>query len=200
MSKTLRPYIEIDGELCADIDGQSMHVQLLYKEADEPVPKGDLYLYPKSDPRRKIMKRLMLYMMNTSKDYDLKAGRKAVIRTYNHHQSPEEPSVLEECIKKLEELHEPILKLLYKSNWGRLQKTEADLMLNIMEEGMKKGILVLPVHDGCLCQRRHKLKVLELFRQQGIGAAENIKQLIKPDINAMREAIKDVYKLREKIG
>ena len=109
----------------------------------------------------------MLYMMNSKKDYDLKDGRKAAIGTYNYHQSPEEPSVLEEYIDQLEELHKPILKLLYRSNWGRLQKTEADLMLNIMEEGMKTGILVLPVHDGCLCQLRHKEKVLELFMQQG---------------------------------
>jgi hypothetical protein len=199
MSKALRPYIEIDGELCADIDGKSMHVQLLYKEADEPTPKGDLYLYPKSDPRRKIMKNLMLYMMNSRKDYDLKDGRTAAIRTYNHHQSPEEPSVLEEYIEQLEELHKPILKLLYRSNWGRLQKTEADLMLNIMEEGMKTGILVLPVHDGCLCQLRHKEKVLELFMQQGIDADENLNQLNKPDINARREAIEEVKKLREEI-
>ena len=133
------------------------------------------------------------------KDYDLKDGRTAAIRTYNHHQSPEEPSVLENYIGQLEELHKPILKLLYRSNWGMLQKTEADLMLNIMEEGVKTGILVLPVHDGCLCQLRHKEKVLELFMQQGIDADENLKQLNKPDINANWEAIEKVKKLREEI-
>jgi len=140
MSKRLRPYIEIDGELCADIDGKSMHVQLLYKQAGHTVPKGELYLYPKSDPRRKIMKNLMLYMMNTKKEYDLTDGRTAVIKTYNQQQPPEEPSMLKEYIKQLEELHKPILNLLYRSNWGSLQKAEADLMLNIMSEGIKKGI------------------------------------------------------------
>jgi hypothetical protein len=197
MRKALRPYIEIDGELCADIDGKSMHVQLLYKEAGEPIPEGDLYLYPKPDPRRKIMKGLMLYMMNTKKDYAVKDGRATVIKTYNQHKPPEDPGLLEEYIQQLEELHKPILQLLYKSNWGRLQKVEADLMLNIMEEGMTQGIFVMPVHDGCLCQRRHKDAVVELFRQQGIDAEENLKQLSKPDIKAMKEAIEVVKELRE---
>lgn len=198
MSKRLRPYIEIDDELCADIDGKSMHVQLLYKEANEPIPKGDLYIYPKPDPKRKIMKNLMLYMMNTRKDYNLEAGRKAVIRTYNRHQTKMDISILEEYIRQLEQQHEPILKFLYRSNWGKLQRTEADLMLNIMEAGMKQGVLVLPVHDGCLCQRKHKKKVLDIFKQQGIDAEENNEQLNKPDIEAMREAVEEVKKLREK--
>lgn len=199
MNKALRPYIEIDGELCADVDGKSMHVQLLYKEAGEPIPEGDLYLYPKPDPRRKIMKGLMLYMMNTKKDYAVKDGRATVIKTYNQHKPPEDPGLLEEYIQQLEELHKPILQLLYKSNWGRLQKVEADLMLNIMEEGLKQGILVLPVHDGCLCQRRHKDAVMELFKQQGIDAEENLQQSNKPDIKAMKEAIEVVKKLRKDI-
>jgi len=199
MPKKLRAYIEIDGELCADIDGKSMHVQLLYQEAGVPIPNTELYLYPKSDPRRKILKNLMLYMMNTRKDYDLETGRTAVIRTYNRHQSKDDPSLLLEHINQLEDLHKPILKLLYRSNWGRLQKTEADLILDIMEEAMKQGILVLPVHDGCLCQCKHKQKVLELFKLNGIDAEENLKQRQKPNIKVQRQAISKVKAIREDI-
>ena len=28
-------------------------------------------------------------------------------------------------------------------------------MLNIAERGMADGVVILPVHDGCLCPRRH---------------------------------------------
>jgi hypothetical protein len=35
--------------------------------------------------------------------------------------------------------------------------------------------------------------------QQGIDADENLNQLNKPDINARREAIEEVKKLREEI-
>lgn len=65
MPKTLRPLITIDGELTCDIDGCAMHVQLLYHKAGVPVPDSELYIY--TDERRKITKRLMLYMMKHKK-------------------------------------------------------------------------------------------------------------------------------------
>jgi len=96
---------------------------------------------------------------------------------YKKHYGNEEN--LEEYIRELEGFHHKISTHLYKPNWGRLQKTEAAIMLNIMEEGMKEGIVILPVHDGCLCQRQHRDSVLQFFSDQGIKADEN-KEHLKP--------------------
>lgn len=52
-------------------------------------------------------------------------------------------------------------------------------MLTIMEAGMADGIVILPVHDGCLCQRQHKENVLKYFADQSIEVAEN-KDHLKP--------------------
>ena len=186
MPSEARRFITIDGELTADIDGKSMHVQLLYKEAGLPVPDAELYIYPKSDPRRKIAKNLMLYAMNTRKKWKIKQGRIAVIRTYKKHHKVPDGTNLMKIIMELEKLHEPILHLLYQSNWGRLQCTEAGIMLKIMLAAMKENILVLPVHDGCLCQQKHKARVLELFADQGILAEENKKHLEPLDLDKMR--------------
>ena len=48
-------------------------------------------------------------------------------------------------------------------------------MLSIMEKGMSDNIVILPVHDGCLCQRKYAETVLGYFEELGIAAAENKK-------------------------
>lgn len=183
----LRRMITIDDELTADIDGKAMHVQLLYGKEGQPVPDGEMYIYPKPDPRRKIAKRLMLLMMNTRKTWPGNSGRVAVIKTYKAHYTVPEGVDLMTVIKKLEKLHKPIRHLLYQSNWGELQCTEAGIMLLIMEAAMQENIVVLPVHDGCLCQRKHRDRVLELFIEQGIKAEENMDHLQPLDLENMRE-------------
>lgn len=194
MPSVLRRLITIDGEKTADIDGKSMHVQLLYRKAGLPVPKGELYIYPKIDKRRKITKKLMMYMMNTRKDWDGDSGRVAVIKTYKKHKTVYED--LMPYILELEKLHQPIKHLLYKSNWGELQGTEAGIMLRIMESAMRENILILPVHDGCLCQRKHRDRVLELFKDQGIEAEENKDHLRSVDVKEMRRRIREIEELK----
>jgi len=187
-TKTLRRLITIDDELTEDVDGDAMHVQLLYKKADEPLPDGNLYLYEKGDRRRKIAKRLMLYMMNTRKTWEGEAGRVAVIKTYKRqHGKPEKdlmPIVLE-----LEEKHKAIIHLLYRSNWGELQYTEAGMMLEIMEQGMIDNVPILPVHDGCLCKRSDSDKVIGYFKQLEIQASINTNHRNKVELAKMRQII-----------
>jgi hypothetical protein len=193
MKKELRRAITIDGSKTCDIDGKGMHVQLLYKSIGEPVPEGDMYIY--TDERRSITKGLMLLMMNTAKEYKPESGRKQVKRTYRKRFSLDEG--LEEYILDLEGFHHKILHLLYHPNWGQLQHTEAVLMLNIMEAAMNEDIVVLPVHDGCLCKLEHKEKVLQFFTDQGIEAEENEKHLLPLPLKETRELLKAFSKYKK---
>lgn len=194
MKKELRRAITIDGSKTCDIDGKGMHVQLLYKSIGEPVPEGDMYFY--TDEKRRITKSLMLLMMNTAKEFPPELGRKRVERTYRNKFSRDDER-LENFILELEGFHYKILPLLYRPNWGQLQNTEAALMLNIMEAAMKEDIVVLPVHDGCLCKLEHKEKVLQFFTDQGIEAEENEKHLLPIPLNETRELLKAFTKYQE---
>ncbi len=170
--KELRRLIKINGELTADIDGCAMHVQLLYRLTKTNLPDGDLYLF--TDDRRTVAKKLMLLMMNTGKTYsNIQEGRKAVIRTYRKNFDKADEAKLLELICELETRHHCIVDELYKPNWGRLQHTEAAIMIDIIEMGMKNNIVVLPVHDGALCRRSDKETVLSFFNKAGIKASEN---------------------------
>lgn len=198
--KLLRKFATINGELTADVDGCGMHVQLLYKIAGVEFPSQDPYIY--EDERRAVTKGLMLLMMNTRRDYHDKAkGREAVANTYRRNKifPKTDRSKLLELIKELEHFHKPIVNHLYKSNWGELQRREAQIMMNIMENGMRENIPVLPVHDGCLCPRSKKQRVLELFQEQGIKAAENTKHLKPIPLDEIRQLLRDNEKLKQAV-
>ena len=101
-------------------------------------------------------------------------------------------------MKELERYHEPIIKHLYKSNWGQLQMEEAQIMMRIMEAGMRLNIPILPVHDGCLCPRSKKNKVVELFKE-GIEAVENMKHLEPLPIDKIRALLRQTEMLKKAV-
>lgn len=187
-NKMFRRGLTINGEKSADIDGCGMHVQLLYRREGVQMPSGDPYLY--ADEQRDICKCLMLLMMNTSKDFpDREKGRVAVAYTYRRSKAfpTAERTELFDYMRELEKHHHGIAHYLYKSNWGNLQMTEAQIMMRIMEAGMADDIPILPVHDGCLCPRSKKHKILKYFADENINAAENRKHLIPMPIQELKE-------------
>jgi len=202
--KAFRKQITIDGELTADIDGKAMHVQLLYRRKGLPMPPGDPYIY--TDERRDITKMLMLLMLNTYKEESPITGRIAVAKTYHKIKRQEARKAkqkyiptddINSLIESLENHHIVIIDDLYKPNWGNLQKTEAACMLNIMERGMADGVVILPVHDGCLCPRQYRDKVLEYFEKEGIVATENIKHRKPHPIDEMMEMIRGYRRFKQ---
>lgn len=178
--KEIRKKITIDGELTADIDGKAMHVQLLYRNKGLLVPVGDPYL-SNDAAERSIYKKLMILMLNTAEEFSPETGRLKVANTFIYHHGKEhglnKQRLILPYIERLEAHHSTIADELYKPNWGRLHKTEAAIMLRIMERGMSDGVVVLPVHDGGLCPISQKSKVLEYFEAEGIKASENFKHL-----------------------
>ncbi|MBV5330591.1 MAG: hypothetical protein JZU65_23670 [Chlorobium sp.] len=195
--KELRRQITIDGESTADMDGKAMHVQLLYNLKGAPLPPGDPYLY--TDERRNVTKMLMLYMLNTKEKESPVDGRKAVANTY--HRAQREVAKREKrkyfpadnipaLIEALEKHHDQIIDDLYQSNWGNLQKTESGIMLNIIERGMADNVVILPVHDGCLCPQQYGNMVLEYFKAEGIIAAENLKHKTPHPIEQMQTLLR----------
>jgi hypothetical protein len=193
--KEFRRLITIDGELTADLDGKAMHTQLLYKNKGYALPPGDPYIH--SDWRRTIYKKLMLLMLNTKNPESPIIGRKKVIQTYIHHYGQQKH--LDRYIDEIEKHHHLIMDELYRPNWGHLQKTEAAVMLKIMSRGISDDVVILPVHDGCLCQRRHTNKVLSYFKAEGIIATENRKHLQPLPLEEIQEVLRAHRRLNRAI-
>ena len=62
---------------------------------------------------------------------------------------------------------------------------------------MNEDIVVLPVHDGCICKLEHKEKVLQLFKEQGIEAEENRKHLLPVPLEEKKKLLEAFYAYRE---
>lgn len=193
-----RKFLTIDGQPTCDIDGKAMHVQLLYKLRGIGLPPGDPYIFTDKEGR-KTAKKLMLLMLNTKASFQPAKGREKVIRTYrcNYGKYPESNELIK-YIDALEAHHWQILDELYQPNWGRLQKTEAAIMLKIIEHGMADDVVILPVHDGCLCSRQYRDRVLEYFNREGIIASENEKHLRPLPLEDFQEAVRAVRIINQK--
>ncbi len=76
---------------------------------------------------------------------------------------------------------------------------EAQIMMRLMEEGMRQNIPILPVHDGCLCPRSKKNKVVELFKKEGISATENMKHLKPLPIEDIRQVLRQTEMLKKAV-
>ena len=196
--KILRRAIRIDGDLTCDIDGKGMHVQLLYRDRNFTMPKGDPYLFGVHDKRRRVAKGAMLLMMNTRITHIARNdGRKAVLGTYKKEFTTDFLETLDgieknflDIVLKLEAQHHKIADRLYQPNWGFLQQTEGAIMLDIMERGMNDDIVILPVHDGCLCARQYRDRVLGYFNELGIVAEENIEHLKPLPVEEAKQYLK----------
>lgn len=202
--KEFRKLITINGELTSDIDGRAMHTQLLYKLKGMSMPLGNPYLY--EGELREVTKMLMLLMLNTRQKETIIEGRKKVIKTYLKDWKRRAflhrigvQGQLEKYIEELETYHSKILDELYQPNWGRLQKTEAAVMLKIMLRGVAEDVLVLPVHDGCLCAQKNKKTVLGYFESEGIIAEEKVKHLNPLPITETMDALR-AYRHRERVA
>lgn len=191
--KDFRRSITIDGELTVDLDGKAMHTQLLYQSRGLSLPAGDPYLY--TDGRRDITKHLMNLMLNTLNPESPVSGRKKVMTTYRKNYGKTEN--LETYIMALENHHSALLEDLYKPNWGHLQKTEAALMARIMARGMEDNIVILPVHDGCLCPKKNRDAVMGFFDLEGIIAAENLKHRKPLPLEEIQDALRAHRRLRQ---
>ena len=62
---------------------------------------------------------------------------------------------------------------------------------------MNENIVVLPVHDGCLCKLEHKEKVLQFFVDQGIEAEENEKHLLPLPLKETEALLRAYYELQK---
>ncbi len=59
------------------------------------------------------------------------------------------------------------------------------------------GVPILPVHDGCLCLRSKKNKVIELFMDEAIEAVENKRHLEPLPMEDIKQLLRQTERLKK---
>lgn len=70
---------------------------------------------------------------------------------------------LREALESLKHLNEPIAQFLCSDIGIKLQRTDSDICMKVIEEMTGKGIPVLPIHDSFLVEKEHEEELREVM-------------------------------------
>jgi len=145
--KQFRPYITIDASETVELDYSSMHLAILYAEAGESLPEGDLYAVDGYD--RQLVKTAFTRGVNVS-------SREAAITTVRRKYPEMTREQLSEMMALFEELHSPISSSLFAGEGLRLQYMDSRIANLTMLRLSLHNIVALPVHDSFIVKREHE--------------------------------------------
>ncbi|AWW46752.1 hypothetical protein DPM18_07990 [Polynucleobacter paneuropaeus] len=157
-----RRYITINGLPTVEVDYSELHPRMMYRDANLPLPEGDLYdlglryvdkEYDKDiEPyksKRKVIKTYINAMINDDRG-NFKLNHRQ-IKTMEMNTASLGALVIEK---------HPIIKDIKGKGHGlRYQFIDSQIAEKVMMKLMSQGILCLPVHDSFICQEHHLTKL-----------------------------------------
>ena len=176
-----RGNIRIDGESVADLDFSSMFARLAYAHLGVEAPSGDLYAIPGLEGYRsgvKLAFNVLLFdgkgqrrkwpeMMGIGIGNDADAKRDPGSRAAQCDgllpPGWEDPKRLREAIL---EKHPALRKAFGRGLGYGLMHTELQVLMAVLLELMRRGIVALPMHDGLLCARSRKEEAAKVMRMK----------------------------------
>ena len=180
-----RRYITINGLPTVEVDYSELHPRMMYRDANLPLPEGDLYdlglryedkEYDKSiEPyksKRKVIKTYINAMINDDRGNFKLNSRQIKIMEMNTAQ-------LESWVIK----KHPITQEIKGKGFGlRYQFVDSQIAEMVMLKLLGQDILCLPVHDSFICQEHH-LPELELAMREAYEAVlGSVPQLKDPEL------------------
>lgn len=136
-----RRRILIDGQEVCELDFACYHTNMLYAERGLELD-GDGYDFLPDRGRAKVALNILY---NTS-------SRDDAIGTIAHELGVTWTKAVE-VVEAAERRHHAISDAFCSDAGARLMNVDSAIMLDVMRSMMRKGRLVLPVHDSCVCRR-----------------------------------------------
>lgn len=147
MERAERQRIRIDGQRVAEIDYGQLFPRLAYVRAGAPQPEGDLYNVFGNETGRDGCKKLMNALLFS----------KGPLKNWpedTHRHFPDGIN-LRTAVEMLAAKHAPIAHLFGKGLGFQLMRVESDILIEILTELARAGIVALPLHDAVLVAKSH---------------------------------------------
>lgn len=189
LASSRRGSIRIEGERVADLDYSSMFARLAYAHLGAVPASGDLYAIPGLEAYRSGVKLALNVFLFDGKglrrkwpkdEMGIGLGTDADAINENSEASRFEgllpagwqnPQRLRAAILD----KHPALRKAFGNRLGYgLMFTESRILMAVLEEFMRRGIVALPLHDGLLCAESRKEEAAEVMRAKAMeltGAA-----------------------------
>jgi hypothetical protein len=157
--KDERRFIEIDGEVTAELDYGQLHPTLLFAKIGRPL---DFDPYEFGVISRELGKETFMRLLNRT---PTRGGR--YIRRVGKALLPEGMTTAE-CTRLYKEHMAPVKHLFGIGMGLRLQREDSDLALSVLDRLSAQQVVALPVHDSFIVQRQHEAALrsamVECFR------------------------------------
>ena len=141
----LRADITINGIQTVEMDYPRLHPTLMYAEAGKPMP-GDPYDLP--DWPRDLVKVAFNTLVNAD-------TRQAAIRSIaNEIRSAGAFSKAQALVREIEAKHIPIAHMFGSGAGLRLMRRDSDMTERLLLRLVKRGVVVLPIHDSYIVPNR----------------------------------------------
>jgi len=151
----------IDGEEVATLDFGQMAPRILYGMEGIQITTSDAYLLPGLERCRAGVKKLMNAMLFAEKP--LSRFPKETRKLFPTRVS------LAQVVERLEEVHAPIRHRFFTGIGHQTQFVESEILVDVLLELKRQGIVGLPVHDAVIVPRSNIHPVttimLEVFKQ-----------------------------------
>jgi len=195
LESSRRGGIRIQGERVADLDYSSMFARLAYAHVGAVAPSGDLYAIPGLEQHRSGVKLAFNVFLFDGKglrkewpkaemgigvgtDADAKVNCEAARFDGLLPVGWSNPQRLRKAIL---EKHPALGKAFGRRLGYGLMFTESRVLMAVLAELMRRGIVALPLHDGLLCAQSRKEEAAEVMRTKAIevtGAAIPVEEKI----------------------
>ncbi len=149
----LRQELTINGETTWELDYGNQHLRMLYAEA--AVPMGDGDAYDIDGWPRPLIKRATMALINAR-------GEAEAVKVICDHRDGSEaltgPGAHARARKLIEDIkrrHAPVAHLFHSDQGIRLMRKDAELATSIMGGMRNRGVVVLPVHDSFITDKRY---------------------------------------------
>lgn len=164
LSKKERKLIKINGKDVVELDYSCLHINLLYDREKIKYKKDAYEIGYKSEHSRKMIKFILITMLNSSSKKDAISAVR-----YNFNRSGIKAKInIEKVIDLLLDKHKRISKYFFnKENGLTLQYQESLLAEYIIKNFIygKKGKVILPIHDGFICEKKYEQKLKRVMIQ-----------------------------------
>ncbi len=151
-----RSRIRIDGEPTREPDYPELHPSMLYALGGRQMdgPAYDIGLLPDGVTRKNVKVAVNIMLNAETRESAVKA-------IAQHLKRPGAYPLARLMAARVDERHASIAKHFCSGAWGRLQYLDSQMAERVMQDALRRGGIVLPLHDGFRCKARDEGRVLE---------------------------------------
>ncbi|MBC2734146.1 MAG: hypothetical protein HF981_07300 [Desulfobacteraceae bacterium] len=169
----LRRHLTINGITTVEPDFDGLHINMLYAKEGIPMPEGDVYHlegYSNDDTFRQFVKRMLLVMVNATREHDVRSALHEAVHEKGDLEVPEEVGStssmdIDPIRHAFAKKHEPIAHYLASDVGIDLQYWDSVLAEYIMVHFAQQGIPCLPVHDSYIIDFRYEDELIQVMKE-----------------------------------